>query len=277
MRRPLLALAVTAAATWAAGTTASAQDELQALLDKATVYELAFIRTLENVVAEETYVQERSKPYSRRTLRSDFLFVRYPGLKQSMVLRDVFEVDGKMVRDATQTDRLMRLFTSPVPDPVARAREIAVEGARYNLSDVGTLNNPLIAMGFLQPENRSRFRFARGPADRSLGPTMRRVEFEEYQRPTVLRSNQNGNLESEGTIWIDETDGRVIRTSLRVGNLVRRPEIVTTYRRDPELGIDVPAEMRDSYPDGSGELTGVATYGRFRRFTVRTRETVRQP
>ena len=28
--------------------------------------------------------------------------------------------------------------------------------------------------------------------------------------------------------------------------------------------------MRNWYPDGSGELRGVATYGKFRRFEVRT-------
>jgi hypothetical protein len=37
----------------------------------------------------------------------------------------------------------------------------------------------------------------------------------------------------------------------------------------------VPIEMRDWYPDGTGELRGVASYGRFRRFEVKTSEEVK--
>jgi hypothetical protein len=34
----------------------------------------------------------------------------------------------------------------------------------------------------------------------------------------------------------------------------------------------VPVEMRDWYPDGNGEIRGVASYGRFRRFQIKTTE-----
>ena len=52
--------------------------------------------------------------------------------------------------------------------------------------------------------------------------------------------------------------------------------MVTLFKFDEELGLNVPAEMRDWYPDGAGELRGVATYGKFRRFQVRTDETVQK-
>ena len=44
---------------------------------------------------------------------------------------------------------------------------------------------------------------------------------------------------------------------------------------DEELGINVPVAMRDWYPDGTGEIRGVAMYGRFRRFQVKTEETLK--
>ena len=50
---------------------------------------------------------------------------------------------------------------------------------------------------------------------------------------------------------------------------------MTLFKFDEELGLNVPAEMRDWYPDGSGELRGVATYGKFRRFEVRTEAEVK--
>jgi len=66
-----------------------------------------------------------------------------------------------------------------------------------------------------------------------------------------------------------------IGEDLQVGPFRTPPEIVTTYRHEPDLGIDVPAEMQDWYPDGRGDIRGVATYGRFRRFQVKTEETIK--
>ena len=50
--------------------------------------------------------------------------------------------------------------------------------------------------------------------------------------------------------------------------------MVTIFKFDEMLGMDVPGEMRDWYPDGNGEVRGVATYGRFRRFQVSTEEKI---
>jgi len=248
---------------------------LQTVLDRATAYSLKFVEQFQNVVAEEVYVQEISSPHRKRTIKSDFLFVKYPDVVGSMTLRDVFEVDGKAVRDAASVDRMMKLFTSPVPDAVLRARRLAEEGARYNLLDIGTLNNPVVAMAFLQPVYRPRFRFNLSGIEKDLGPTIRTVRFEEFRIPSILRGGANQDILSRGLIWLDEDTGRVVKTRLQVGPFRLPPEIVTTYRRDEVLGIDVLAEMRDWYPDRNGGMSGVATYGRFRRFQVKTEETLR--
>jgi hypothetical protein len=50
--------------------------------------------------------------------------------------------------------------------------------------------------------------------------------------------------------------------------------ITTSFVFDEQLQLAVPAEMRDSYP-GLLDMTGVATYGTFRSFQVRTTEEVR--
>lgn len=277
MRAHRLPVGILAAVlTWAGrAPLGAADDQLETLLDRASAYEIAFVGAFQNIVAEEVLVQQTSAPHRKRTLKSDFLFVKYPGINGSIVLRDVFEVDGKSVRDAAQAERMMRLFTSPVRNAVVRATELANEGARYNLWDIGTLNNPLIAMAFLQPDYRPRFRFNLAGMEKSLGPTVRTVRFQEWQLPTILRAGANNDLLARGLIWVDETNGRVVKTRLQVGSARIPPEIVTTFRRDTDLGIDVPAEMRDWYPDGRlGDVRGVATYGRFRRFEVRTEESI---
>jgi hypothetical protein len=274
-RRMLIVLAVAALAGAAEPPRAQGRPELQALLDRASSYVLRFVGAFENVVAEEVYVQEMSSPRRKRTIKSDYLFVKYPDVAGSMSLRDPFEVDGKPVRDAASADRMMKLFTSPVPNAVLRARALAEEGARYNLLDIGTVNNPVLAMVLLQPNYRTRFRFNLAGIEKDFGPTVRTVRFEEFQIPSILRGGANQDMLSRGLMWVEEDTGRVVRTRLQIGLSRTPPEIVTTYRHEPELGIDVPSEMRDWFPDGRfGDIRGVATYGRFRRFQVTTEEKI---
>lgn len=241
----------------------------------ASDYEGKFIGDFENVVAEEVYVQQTSAPRRKRTIKSDYLFVRYPDVEGLMTLRDPFEVDGKAVRDSASADRMMKLFTSPVPNAILRARALAEEGARYNLLDIGTLNNPVLTMVFLQRNYRPRFHWNLANIEKSLGPTVRTVRFEEFQVPSILKMGANQDLMSRGLIWVDEQTGRVVKTRLQIGTSRIPPEIVTTFRHDEGLDIDVPGEMKDWYPDRSGDISGVATYGRFRRFQVKTDESLK--
>jgi hypothetical protein len=246
--------------------------DLQTLLDKATAQVVGFVGKFSNVVAEEIYVQEMTRPSrKKRTLRSDLALVMYPGATQWLVFRDVYEVDGKPVRGEAEQERITRLFLEPPASAVRRAAEIAQAGARHNLLDVGTINNPLLAIAMLQPRYRTHFRFNLAGLEKDLGPRVRTVRFQEFQRPTILKVDEaNGDLPVQGLMWIDELTGRVVKTELDFGLSRMPPEVVTLFKFDEELGIDVPAEMRDWYPDAVGELRGVATYGKFRRFQVRT-------
>ena len=255
----------------------AAGPDLQTVLDRATAYEIKFIKDFENVVAEELYVQEMTSPRRKRTIKSDYLFVKYPDVAGLMALRDPFEVDGKPVRDEASAGRMMKLFTSPVADTILRSRQLAQEGARYNLLDIGTLNNPVLTMVFLQPDYRPRFRWNLAGIEKDLGPTIRTVRFEEFRIPSILKMGANQDMLSRGLIWVDEETGRVVKTRLQAGPFRTPPEIVSTFRYDEELGINVPVEMRDWYPDRNGEIRGVATYGRFRRFVVKTDEAIAKP
>ena len=268
-------LVATALACAAPMSPSAAGPDLQTVLDRATAYEGKFINEFENVVAEELYVQEMTSPRRKRTIKSDYLFVKYPDVAGLMALRDPFEVDGKPVRDDASAGRMMKLFTSPVADTILRARQLAQEGARYNLLDIGTLNNPVLTMAFLQPEYRARFRWNLSGIEKDLGPAVRTVRFEEFRTPSILKMGANQDLPARGLIWVDEETGRVVKTRLQAGPFRTPPEIVTTFRHEESLGIDVPAEMKDWYPDRNGEIRGVATYGRFRRFAVKTDETLK--
>jgi hypothetical protein len=251
-----------------------AQPSQHEIVERASGYVSRFLAAFSNMVAEERYEQEATAPPRRRTLRSDLLLVRYPGASAWHVFRDVVEVDGRVV---AREGRLAALFLGPAEQALPRAQEIAAAGARHNIHDIGTLNNPLLVLAFLQRGNRERFRFTLTTLEQSLGPTIRTVQFEEVRVPTLLRLGGNLDMPARGHVWIDETNGRVVKTELRVGqrdfarsSMTWRPPstITTTFGLDEKLGIDVPLDMRDHYALEHVEVHGVATYSGFRRFPV---------
>jgi hypothetical protein len=253
-----------------------AQPSQPELVERAAAYVSRFLAALSNVVADEHYEQEATVAPRRRSLRSELVLVRYPGASAWHVFRDVLEKDGRVVPGARE-GRLAALLAGPAEQALPRAQEIAAAGARHNIRDIGNLNNPLLVLAFLQRDYRERFRFTLTTVEPSRGPTIRTVQFEEVRVPTLLRLGGNLNMPARGHVWIDEVDGRVVKTELRVGqrdlarsSMTWRPPstITTTFGLDEKLGIDVPLDMRDHYALEDVEIRGVATYSRFRRFPV---------
>jgi hypothetical protein len=269
-RLTLTALLAVVIGTGPVGAQAPSREEI---VSKATDYVHEFIDRFANVVAEERYEQEITVPRRKRVLVSDFLLVRYPGETFWQAFRDVAEVDGKPVRD--REERITKLFLEPSSNALRRAAEIAGASSRHNLLDVGTLNQPLLALAFLQRQYMDRFRFTLAGLEKKLGPNVRTVRFEEFRRPTVLKGNGNSDVFSRGLYWIEESTGRVVKTELQLGTQRFPVRIATTYAFDEALGINVPTVMEDWYSDREGEFRGKATYGRFRRFEVKTEESVK--
>jgi hypothetical protein len=255
-------------------TGAAAQaNQVEGLMAKTAVYVSQFVNQFSNVVAEETLVQETTIPRRKRTMRSDYLLVRYPGDAQWQAFRDVAEVDGKPVRD--KEERLTKLFLEPAAGALRRAANLQEASARYNLLNIGTINNPLLVLAFLQENYREHFRFNLAGLDKKLGPTVRTIQFQEFKVPSIIKGNSNQDILTRGLVWVEEDTGRVVKTELRIGSTASPISVITLYKFDEELGINVPVEMRDWYPDGTGEIRGVASYGRFRRFQVKTTEEVK--
>lgn len=277
--KPIVCLAVAVAGLTASSALAQTAEQ-QLVLNRVTLWVSRFVENYSNVVAEEVFVQETVAPRRRRTLRSDFLFVRFPGTTVWYSFRDTLEVDGKPLPDAGRMERMLKLFQEPPESAARRADEIAAASTKYNLMDVGSLNDPLRVLAYMQEGYRDRFRFIFGGIERDLGPTVRTIRFEEFARPTILRRGSSRSLDypSFGLIWVDEPTGRVVKTELRPGRFAPLSiSITTTFRVDERLGIDVPAEMRDLYLDRTGEFRGTATYGNFRRFQASATEQIDVP
>jgi len=275
---------------------------LDLLLDRAAWYLDYFIDQFENVVAEENYMQDSSvllpsfSPFTgrgglatappsaadiararHRDLRSDFLLVKAPDTLNLVPFRDVLQVDGVAVRDREQ--RLAKLFLHPSKDAMAHAEQIREEGARYNLGSIRTtLGNPVLGISVLQLAYQPRFRFSLGKADRTVGPGVWTIDFQETASPAMIKGEVGRDLFSHGRLWVEAATGRVFKTELRVEQPSVRAIVTTTFRFDDRFTIAVPQEMRESYTLLNGnKVNTVASYGRFRRFDVTADEDIRLP
>lgn len=302
----LLPLALTAALALSAGARTEAQPAqpaagaggaavpLDVVLERTAVYIDLFIERFGRVVSEERYRQEAVPairvgqlggrggmasvpPTQRRTLRSDFLLVKPADSLDWFPFRDVYEVDGSVIRD--REGRLAKLFLKQESGALDQARQIAQESSRYNIGDVvRTINNPVIALAFLERSYQKRFAFTMGKADPSIGPAAWVLEYKEQQRPTLIRGYGDGDLITRGRAWVDVVSGAVLKTEFLIDDVFISARVTTTFKPDARLEIHVPAEMDEDYkPTAGGHITGKATYGRFRQFAVKTEEDIKKP
>jgi hypothetical protein len=222
---------------------------------------------------------------SRVELVSDVLLVQVPGMTQWVPFRDVFKVDGKLIRD--REDRLLDLFLDGSEDAVEQALSITKESARFNIGPVDrTINVPTLALFFVSDQNRSRFEFKEQGRETIDGLSAWKLEYRERGRPTLVRTHRGENLPAAGAFWLDPTTGAVLQTELRTSGFGVRSKVVVTYTFEPTLGLRVPVEMVERYQVQGGMrrtegawtrlvatgdtvvIDAKATYDRFRRFSV---------
>jgi VWFA-related protein len=269
---------------------ASREADLQLALSRLTEYVESYQREFSAVVAEEDYVQtlpfdvqsaaERTITRQVR-LRSDFLLVRPENSNAWVSFRDVFEVDGKPVRD--RDERLKRLFLdNPTAEALVRVQAVQDESARYNVGRVQrNINVPLFALRVLRLENRPRFHFTLAGKGDSRGVPTWRIEGEERIRPTLVKNPKTGrDVPLRCWFLMDPETGAIVETGLDASDVDVTAHFVVRYRQDPLLGLWVPAQMEETYsaiPGRAEVMRGRATYSNFRRFQVKTEEKITIP
>jgi VWFA-related protein len=259
--------------------------EVDAVVARAAEYATGYFHQFRNVVAEEDYIQvvPGARPAETREMKSDFLLVTTADGNTWVPFRDVFEVDGRAIRD--RDDRLRKLFLESPPgtafDVMARVQD---EGARYNLVALGRtdINVPTFALTILLDRNIRSFAFKRGREELVDGLHLLRVDFDETARPTLVRSTDGADVLSSGSLWIDPLTGRVVKTFLRAARNTGPAalsgltlESTVVYRRSDTLGLWVPAEMREAYRLRGNTVEGRASYSKFRSFQVRTEQEIK--
>lgn len=298
MRR--IVLVMTSVAVLVAG--GHAQDASREVLTRASAYVQMFREQLSNLVAEETYSQtvrtamgvtitvdgKGTTPRGHRDLKSDILMVRVPGGYTEF--RDVFEVDGRPVRD--RQNRLMDLFVSGNREAGEQIERLNQESARYNIGDVyRNFNTPSVALMFLEAEMQPRFEFRSSrnrtptlatPQDRTasrfaIPENLVVIEYKETARHTVIRRFDGlGDLPASGRFWIDPDSGAIMFSELVVADPLMRITIDVAYGRAAGVAVQVPLEMRERYVNQRDRVIteGTAGYDKLRRFQVNTNEVI---
>ena len=253
-------------------------------------YVAAYERDFVGVVAEETYRQDVrggrigtdlrgfpiDGPSQQRELKSDVLLVRAPDGDRWMQFRDVFEVDGKPVRD--RADRLTKLFLQPSGRWSKQIQDIATESARYNIGGVNRNDQPAGARadGPRRPQPRPGSRSGQPQKDSAAGPCAK-LEYREERGGTLIRTTGDESMPVARPL--------LRRRGNRTGAVERAPaprtpalkaQIDVTYGMEPSLGMLVPREMREKYTTKNGSIIeGKATYAKFRRYQVTVDEKIK--
>ena len=111
---------------------------------------------------------------------------------------------------------------------------LAAENGRFNIGRiVRTFNEPTLALLFLDEHYRRRFTFAKGAPETTEGRRVATYQFAERGSPTVIRG-ENRDLPVRGTLWIEATTGRILRTALEIsdpkGRLRGRTTVLVSHR-----------------------------------------------
>ncbi|MGZ8254628.1 MAG: hypothetical protein ACXWVT_07240 [Burkholderiaceae bacterium] len=259
------------------------------VLERTAAYVERFQHQLSQIVAEETYAQtvvntsrltDTLLLQPSRTLRSDLILVRSAEVDRFVELRDVFEVDGKPVRD--RQARLERFLGANSTAAGSQIAAIIQESARYNVGTIRrNVNTPLLALMFLQDNYQDRFTFKhltketpvfKESRDREFNDAavfrvsteMWTIEYRERKNATVIRTPTGGNLPARGRFWIDPSTGAVLISEMIVDGAGVIATVTVSYQSEPLMGLLVPIEMRESYLRYGERITGHAVYGKFR-------------
>ena len=252
-------------------------DDLDVLLDRLVTYLETYETALSAVVADEHYVQEevrRGLTRSRRVTESEVMFLRLPGYAEWFGVRDTRKVNGKAVTGTGIT--LADLMKEPRADLIERAAAIVEASSRHNLGGRRTINMPTVPLEALSARNHARYIFKVGGRSRISGTHVRRLDFEEFEEPTLVQATDGGALWSRGSAWLDSATGAIWRAELIVGpdrpGTFRRigleSRIRVEFTRDAGLDLLVPKELVEGFWIRGGTGQGRGRYTNFRKFAT---------
>ena len=277
-----LAIAIVAAGTV---TMLQAQDDdLDVLIDRLATYLEGYERELTPVIADEHYVQEeRRRLPRRRVTESQVLLLRPADAAQWFGIRDTGRVDGRPVARAGLS--LLQLLEKPPTDFLEQAGAMVEASAAHSLAGRRNINIPTVPLEALSPVNHPRYVFKVGGKSKINGAQVRRLDFHEFDEPTLVQSVDGGALWTSGSAWVEVATGTLWRAELIVSprkeGESRRVDLESRIRvdfmRDPSLDMLVPKELVETFWIRGGQGYGRGRYSNFRKVTLPGLTPAQQP
>ncbi len=250
------------------------------VLRRAAAYVEAQADLLPQLVAEER-TRQRQEPRLRaddrtvarveRQTWADFAWIHVDGMPDALGVRDVRGVDGLTVGDEGRLERLLR---TPMEERYGAVQKLLAESARYNLVPGSrNMNLPTFALFLLHQKLQPRFSWKDAGTEGRLVV----LDYEEKERPTIIRGPRLENAFCRGRIWINPATGEVLRTELHARIKPVDDDFYTTYSMTVEFGIDsalqllLPRRLRERYETRMTVVTGDAVYTNYRRFQTEGR------
>ena len=199
------------------------------------------------------------------------LFTWLPDERTWLAVRNAVKVDRREI--AGSSDRITRALSDPAR--LSRLRQLADEGARFNIGTVfRNFNDPTFVLRYLDPAFQPRFAFSLSRQETIRRVSVWKIAFVERDRPALTQNGNGNDLPASGSIWLNTADGTVVRTSVALHDTRTNMsgEIAVDFDPNPALGFAPPSEMRESYAQVEGDveerITCLAKYTNFRRFST---------
>lgn len=249
-------------------------------------YLIGYRHQLNGLVAEEHYEQVvptataggkyrvPSVGVRERTMVSDIVLVSEGASVPWLALRIIRRVDGRDIPDSAS--RVRDILADHTGDLLERSQKLATENARMNIGDDRDINLPTLPLTLLDPTNAGHFQYRLKGTKRRQGVLLLAMEFSEVTRPTLIRTNNGGELQSRGTVWMDPSRGTIFAVEMECVPLSRiaggEPStLAVEFGAEEHLGIVVPRVMTETYAAGVRTGTGKAKYINYRRFDTEVR------
>jgi len=255
--------------------------DLEVVLRRAADYVTQYEAELGNLIGSEEYLQNVAwlAASSRGTLQvvkkgqrhisSDFLIIQVG--TEWVALRKVNRVDGGKVQQSAAP--FEEAFDDSPAGNAKRVADMKEESTRYNIGDViRDINLPTQALKVLRKSEFSRFSFEKAGTSRVEGVQAWNIRFRELSSPTLVLGKDGQFLLSYGTLWIEPSTGRVLKTEFLVENPYTMPPIkartLVSYTEGTRTKILVPKLMTERYETEYQTIDCTAYYTNFRPFEV---------
>jgi hypothetical protein len=254
------------------------QSGADTLIDRVNQWLASYEREVSTLVADEQLTQQFT-PSTRglmawtRTLASTYSFIRLPGNRAWLGLREVQRVNGGRITDHGPS--LRDVLAAPSSDLQALATELAWRNARHNMGAPRTLNVPTLPLELMDRRHRHRFTFAVRGSERIRGVQTTCLSFVEQVSPSLVKSpDGTQDLPTRGYICALPATGAIVRAEVEAylqPGRAREWKLSVEFEVNRELTLLVPTSAREEFVMSNGKGSGRANYRNFRRFTTSAR------